>query len=264
MATIVLTSTSGSPGVTCTALGLALTWPRPVVLVDADPTGGSAILAGYFRGDVEHRGGLLDVALGNREGRLAEALPAAMMHIDGSNTQFLPGIRSHTQARNLTGLWEPLAGELAGLERNGQDVIVDAGRLGLQGYPEALLRSADLGLLLVRSNLPALAAARPWAVTLRDTFEALGGGSRLGVLSVGAGQPYHAREITRMLNLPVVGDIPFKPVEAQVLSQGEKKPRRFDSSAFVKALRAAHASITAAVQAGRDELSSPRVAGGSA
>jgi hypothetical protein len=50
MALIVLTSASGSPGVTTTALGLALTWVRPVLLVEADPTGGSGSPAGYFRG----------------------------------------------------------------------------------------------------------------------------------------------------------------------------------------------------------------------
>ena len=59
MAVIALTSASGSPGVTTTAVALAFLWPRPVVLVEADPTGGSAILAGYFRGtreyDVGHR-----------------------------------------------------------------------------------------------------------------------------------------------------------------------------------------------------------------
>ena len=37
MSLIVLTSASGSPGVTTTALGLALGWPRPALLVDADP-----------------------------------------------------------------------------------------------------------------------------------------------------------------------------------------------------------------------------------
>ena len=50
MAMIALASASGSPGVTTTALGLALLWPRPILLVEADPTGGSGLLAGYFRG----------------------------------------------------------------------------------------------------------------------------------------------------------------------------------------------------------------------
>ena len=34
MAVICLTSASGSPGVTTTAVGLALCWPRPVLLVE--------------------------------------------------------------------------------------------------------------------------------------------------------------------------------------------------------------------------------------
>ena len=49
MAIVVLTSASGSPGVTTTAVGMAFSWPRPVLLVEADPTGGSGILAGTSR-----------------------------------------------------------------------------------------------------------------------------------------------------------------------------------------------------------------------
>ncbi len=63
MAVIALTSASGSPGVTTTAVALAFLWPRPVVLVEADPTGGSAILAGYFRGTREYDVGIVELAL---------------------------------------------------------------------------------------------------------------------------------------------------------------------------------------------------------
>ncbi|WP_431472937.1 ParA family protein [Ornithinimicrobium sp. W1665] len=52
MAVITLTSASGSPGVTTTALGWALSRGRPTVLVDADPTGGASMLAGYLRGQM--------------------------------------------------------------------------------------------------------------------------------------------------------------------------------------------------------------------
>ena len=139
MALIVLTSASGSPGVTTSALGLALSWPRPTLLVEADPTGGSGILAGYFHGDVAHIGGMIDLALAHREGTLAEAIPRATMPIPDTAVQLLPGIRGHWQARSLIPLWEPLSGALRALERNGQDVIVDAGRLGLAAA--AILRS---------------------------------------------------------------------------------------------------------------------------
>ena len=44
MSIVALTAVCGSPGVSTTAVGLALCWPRPVMLVEADPTGGSSIL----------------------------------------------------------------------------------------------------------------------------------------------------------------------------------------------------------------------------
>src|SRR3546814_8260143 len=73
MAVIALCSASGSPGVTTTSLGLALLWPRPVLLVEADPTGGSGILAGYFRGIRAYDQGLVELALSSTE--VADLLP---------------------------------------------------------------------------------------------------------------------------------------------------------------------------------------------
>ena len=66
MAVIVLASAAGSPGVTTSTLGLALTWPRPVLLVEADPTGGSAMLAGFFRGTTAQTAGLIDLVWAHR------------------------------------------------------------------------------------------------------------------------------------------------------------------------------------------------------
>jgi hypothetical protein len=63
MSLIVLASASGSPGVTTTALGLALGWPRPALLVEADPTGGSAIAAGYLRGSVVPPEAMIELAM---------------------------------------------------------------------------------------------------------------------------------------------------------------------------------------------------------
>lgn len=74
MAIITLCSASGSPGVTTTALGLALSWTRPVILVEADPTGGSALLAGYLRGTTTPPDSLIDLALAHREGTLEAAV----------------------------------------------------------------------------------------------------------------------------------------------------------------------------------------------
>ena len=40
MAMLLLVSPGGAPGLTTTALGLALSWPRDVILIDADPCPG--------------------------------------------------------------------------------------------------------------------------------------------------------------------------------------------------------------------------------
>ena len=254
MALIVLTSASGSPGVTTSALGLALSWPRPALLVEADPTGGSGVLAGYFHGDVAHLGGLIDLALAHRDGTLTEALPLATMPIPGTGVRFLPGIRSHTQSRSLVPLWEPLTGALRALERNGQDVIVDAGRLGLAGCPEPLIYGADLTLLLTRSTLPALAGARSWAQTLRTEFERTGAASSLGVLLVGAGQPYNAREVSKVLQIGVTASLAWDAPAAEVFSRGANPPRRFESAPLLRSLRAAGSAITSAVNSNRASL----------
>jgi hypothetical protein len=245
VAVIVLTSAAGSPGVTASTVGLALSWPRPVVVVEADPTGGSAVLAGYFRGTVAPTGTLLDLVWAHRDGRLADTLAALLVPIPGSSAAVLPGVRSHGQARSLAGLWPPLAAVLAGLERRGQDVIVDGGRLGLEGWPEPLLQAADLALLTVRSDLVSLAAARSWAETLRTNADQSGSSAGLGLLLVGEGRPYRSREVAAALGLPVTATLAFDEQAAAVFARGAPPPRRFASSALPHSLRAAGAAIQA-------------------
>lgn len=243
MALIVLASASGSPGVTTSALGLALTWPRPVLLVEADPTGGSAINAGYFRGEAAPTAGLIDLALAHRDGDLAGALPRLANAIRGTTVSFLSGTRSHGQSRSLPPLWGPLATTLTGLERTGQDVIVDAGRLGLIGCPEPLIDNADLTLLVVRSDLVSLSGARSWAETLREGFARAGAASSLGLLLVGDDRPYTAREVSKVLYLPVVATLAWDERSAAVFSRGATPRRRFDDSPLVRSLHAARSAL---------------------
>ena len=131
MAVITLTSASGSPGVTTTALGWALSRGRPTVLVDADPTGGASMLAGYLRGQMVPPDALLELWTAQQQGRLRAALPSLTMSLPDSQVGLLPGTRSHGQARGLVGLWEPLLAALKALEGTGQDVLVDVGGTGL-------------------------------------------------------------------------------------------------------------------------------------
>lgn len=221
MALIVLTSANGSPGVTTAALGLAMSWPRPVVLVDADPTGAMAIPAGYLRGaEVPPGHSVVDLGLAQRGGTLAEALPNALLDLPGTQVKLLTGPAKHNQARLLEPLWEPLAVILKQLERTGQDAIVDMGRLGLEGSPQRLLAAADLCLLTLRSHLPAVIAASSWTQTLKDTFARAGAPASLGLLVIQPDNPYSAANVGKALDLRVVSSLPWDPANAAHLSYG--------------------------------------------
>jgi hypothetical protein len=212
MALYVLASASGSPGVSTAATGLAYNWPRPVLLVDADPTGSSALLAGRFRGGLEPCPGLIDLAVAAAEGRLDEAFAQAIVKLPDGEVRYLPGIRSHEQAHSLRSLWPQLLGVLRRLDEAGHDVIVDAGRLGLEGSAGELIDRADVVTLLTRNSLVALAGARSWAATLRTRFAETGGSARLGLMIVQDTahrvQAYGDGQVARALQLPVLATLP--------------------------------------------------------
>jgi len=253
MALVVLASASGAPGVTTTALGLALCWPRPVVLVDADPVGGSAVLAGYFRGGVAHNDAMVQLVLARRDGRLPDELRAVLMPVPDSEVLLLPGVRSHAQAASLGELWPELGLELRALEATGQDVIVDAGRLGMVSSPAPLVEQADLALLVVRSDLPSLAAARQWAATWGSARDDGTGAAAAGLVLVGEGRPYTAGEVSRVLQIPVVEKVAWDERTAQVFSVGQQPSAKSGSSRLVRSYRALAGAIDAMVASARQD-----------
>lgn len=253
MAIIALTAASGSTCVTTTVVGLSLCWPRPVVVVEADPTGGSGILAGYFQGQVPHTGGLIELAMAQRQDLVAAELPHQLVDFPGSQARLLPGSRSHAQAGSLTALWPALLEALRGLESTGQDVLVDAGRLGLEGSPKPLLYGADVTLLLTRSTLPALIAATSWAETLREETSATP--TQAGVVVVGEGHPYTGREVAAALALPLVATVAWDRRSAAVLSRARGSyPKR---GALRSSLEAAGESIRSVATVGVRRPASP-------
>src|SRR4051812_49193723 len=113
MAILVLTSTAGSPGVTTLAVGLALTWPRPILLADCDPGAHQAILAGYLAGRSTGGKGLLRVAEAHRDRRplreavLDQTLPLSIEQ--DIRRLFLPGFTKPSSAAHFAGVWDDLA-----------------------------------------------------------------------------------------------------------------------------------------------------------
>jgi len=203
---------------------------------------------------------LIELALASQDGTLSPAVVGShLVTLAGSSARFLPGIRSHDQARALVGLWEPLADVFAEIGLSGHDVVVDAGRAGLYGHAQALVDRADLTLLVLRSSLVALSGARSWADTLRERFARAAGSQSLGVLLIGEDEPYSAREVARVLGLPVVACVAWDPAAAAVLSDGADPKARglqrlagrsaWDDSALLRSLRAAGSAMTGTARA---------------
>lgn len=238
MAVYAFASVSGSPGVTTTVLALAFAWPRPVVVVEADPIAGSPILAGYFQGMAEPAGGMVDLMVAQRQDQLNDRLASVLMPIPDTSVKVLPGVQTRAQVSGLAAVWAPLLQALRGLEDTGTDVLVDAGRLPATGPFPPLVLGVDVLLLVTGSNVPGTATAR---ALLTDLTEQRPAG--VGLLVVGPERPYTAGEVAGVLGLPAIGHIAWDPRAAAVYSQGERPTRKTERSAFRRSLRATGEAI---------------------
>jgi len=252
---ISLVSAAGAPGVTTTALALALAWPRNTLLVDADPSGATSFQAGFLKGQVGRDKSILDLAYAHRQNRLDEALFSIGIDLPDSSVKLIPGIHAPAQARSLNPVWPDLARrfhELEGL--NGTDVIVDAGRLGMAEHPRALVTASDLVLLVVRTQLPGLTAGANWAAILHEDFSRRGAADRVGVLIVGPDRPYTTKEIEKTFGLPVMATMAWDPINAEVFSLGRTPPRKFGQSSLNQSARSTAQALTNRITTARDVL----------
>jgi hypothetical protein len=253
MAILILTSTGGSPGVTSLAVGLALTWPRPVLLADCDPGAHQAILAGYLAGQTSHGKGLLRVAEAHRDRRpLREVVIDQTMSLtseEGERRLFLPGFTKPSSAAHFGGVWDDLADTFDRLSDVNVDVIVDAGRLGSAGLPSPLVERSALTLVVMRSSLRAVMSTRVHLPGLRDDSASRRSSRRqLGLLLVGEGRPYGRAEITKALGAPVVAAVADDGASAAHFSDGAPRHRKFESAPLIKSIRGAGTTLAAALQ----------------
>jgi len=258
---MLLASASGAPGVTTLGIGLALTWPRSVLLADCDPGAHQAVLAGYLAGTSAEGKGLLRVAEAHRDRRplpevvLDQSVP--LTEDDGAESRlFLPGFSRPSSAALFAGVWPELTNAFATLDDHGFDVIVDAGRISHSGLPSALIERAELTALVLRSDLRSIVSARVHLLALREHPRLQASQRNLGLILVGAGQPYSAREIGKSLGTPVIAEIADDPATARHLSDGAPRARKFDSSKLTRSLHTAAAQLS-----GRFERSAELVRG---
>lgn len=228
MSIITLASVTGSPGVTATGLGVALSWPGDVVLIDADRDGGQAGLAGYFRGISAEGCGLVELAKVYRAGESVErSLLRHSLSLKSTAEQrrhFLPGFTKPATVLMFAPLWHEFARAFRALSDTGMDVVIDAGRLGPEGLPPALLECSDVLAIVCRSSLRSLAALTPALSALTELPETID--LDLGLVVVGPDRPYSSKEIEQQFGLPVLASLPFDPKAAEALSEGAASGRR--------------------------------------
>lgn len=149
---VTLFSLKGSPGTTSTALALAAAWPRPVSLLEADPSGGD--LAFRCRAaagsQLSPQGGLLGVAATVRGGFNGGDVLAPHTQQLANGISLIPGVTSAVQSRGLANLWAAIAEACMPVPG---DVLVDAGRLDATSPLVPLLRSSQILLPVVAASL---------------------------------------------------------------------------------------------------------------
>ncbi|HEY1320989.1 MAG TPA: hypothetical protein VGF32_12105 [Streptosporangiaceae bacterium] len=235
MALYCLISAGGSPGVTTTALGLALTWPGPVLLAECDPSHRS-VLPGFLAERLDHPPGpgLLGLAMEAHHGsKIAlNAIDPYTIALDGGQgtARLLHGIRDPRHAAQLKPLWPALADLFAATPA---DVIADLGCVGGSDTPMPLLARADLIVMVVRRTVAQVDAAQPRLEALR------GAPIQQPSLCVINDGPYTSAAISKALfDLPVLGELPDAESEARVLSEGARPRRTFRTSLLVRTLNA--------------------------
>jgi hypothetical protein len=151
MALVTVLSAKGAPGATTTAMLLASLWPRPTVLVDADPAGGDVALR-LPRQDgrpLDPQRGLLSLLPSARRG-----VPPELVHdhtqVALGGQPVLAGLSGPEQSLAVGPLWGALADAFTRLP--GADVVVDAGQVHAHSPHLALVDRSDLVVWVYRPN----------------------------------------------------------------------------------------------------------------
>lgn len=278
MALITLLSAKGAPGCTTTALGLTLRWPTAAVLVEAD-LAGSAVLAGYLRGELHQDRGILPLAVAQAHSRrlamnafweqtLRLERPAQERAVaprlvrstsdaaSEGQAHLLPGIPQATQSEAVRAVWGELASTLVTLEDGGVDAIVDLGRMSLGGEDRhSLLAGADQIVLVTGSRLPQIHATQTLAEHLRARYAtAAAEMSPLAMVVVGPGRPFEAREIAQLCGLPLAGALAWDPTSASAYSDGAHPGRKFAAAALNRSLTTLSDGLRSRIAKRRSDL----------
>lgn len=250
MSTIVVTSVSGAPGVTTTAIGLGRVWPQSSLVVEDDTH--HAMLAGYLRAGQHAEPNLATVASLTSTPTNAQTVWESIARplptddpVSGLRRKVILGPPTPWSRASIDPRWGFMLGLWRQLEEAGIDTIIDLGRLAtpLTSTPQLIaapiVEDADMILVMIEARLRDVAGAHTMVEGLAEQMNLAGAHQRLGLLvhrgGAARGVPeFTDREITSALKLPVCGSIVHDPVGAAQLSDGVGQ--RFDRSRLGRSL----------------------------
>ena len=223
MALVCVTSVRAAPGASTLAVLAAACWPRPVALVEADPSGG-ALAVRYRLGRTP---GLAGLAAAVRRDAPPDALWAHSQMLPGD----LPVVVAPESGEVTSRILRDAAPALAQWCRqlDGIDVIVDCGRLGVQDVTWPLVQLSDELLIVTRPRAEEL---YPVAHRFRSISNEV---ASVGLVLVGD-RPHSPNEISTQLGITVHGVVADDPRAAGVLTFGGSS-RGLRRSPLVRSVR---------------------------
>ena len=223
MALVCVTSVRAAPGASTLAVLAAACWPRPVALIEADPSGG-ALAVRYRLGRTP---GLAGLAAAVRRDAPPDALWAHSQMLPGD----LPVVVAPESGEVTSRILRDAAPALAQWCRqlDGIDVIVDCGRLGVQDVNWPLVQMSDETLIVTRPRAEEL-------YPVAHRFRSLHNEVRSAGLVLVGDRPHSPSEISQQLGITVHGVIADDPRAAGVLTFGGSS-RGLRRSPLVRSVR---------------------------
>lgn len=221
MRTIGIASVTGAPGVTTLSLALSYTLPGSSLVLEADTSKASSVLAGYFQGTQPANRGLLELAFRSQQHVLTDQdYWEQVLRLDDDEQYVIPGLIDPTSARGIDSvIWSRLGVWLSTLSP-AITPIIDFGRLTPHDPRASLLESVDHLAIAITPTLPDVLAAQSALGYLRELIPMSKRENCLGLVLVAKPgiQNYSAREITSRLHVPVWAEIPHEPKLAMAFS----------------------------------------------
>lgn len=225
-------SSHGSPGVSTSSLALALTWENPVILIEADTSAPSSVMAGFMQVSVPYRRGIsyliesFHTSGPSLDSLWAQLIPLAQDPVSVSGSPYpkhlLAAAASPKAATGYTTFWTDLMSVCYEAEKAGVDTIIDLGRITDKDPRLPILSASTITLAHLKPTLMDISAAQENIAHLSKYLENSGKQEtfRLVLHESTPGANYPAREVAQVLNTPVAATLPYDPVQAAYYSYG--------------------------------------------